>query len=134
VTKRKREEQIKALIRERRPGSVAVSHYPPGSAPTTKGRDGATTMLGKAIQAGERTRYGDSDFARWTHSTLIVSASGDICEAIDKGVALNNIDKYRGSDYMVVHVQALDVQRQLACAFAKERVGTTTGSITWPGS
>jgi hypothetical protein len=147
MTKRKREEQIKALMRERRPVGVAVSYYAPGTAPdrftpgdfsvhratTNKGRGGATTMLGKAIQAGERTRYGNSDFARWTHSTLVVSETGDICEAIDRGVALDNIEKYRGSDYMIVHVRALEVQRQLACAFARERVGDKYGILNFVG-
>ncbi len=147
MSKRKREEQIKVRMREARPAGVAVSHYPPGTAPasftpgdfslhratTNKGRNGATTMLGKAIQAGERTRYGDSDYARWTHSTLIVSATGDICEAIESGVALDNISKYKGSDYMVVHVQALDVQRELACGFARTRVGDKYGIMNFVG-
>src|SRR5581483_388888 len=108
MSKRKREEQIKAAMRERRPAGVPVSHYPPGAAPqtftpgdfslhratTNMRRNGATTTLRKAIQSGERTRYGISDYARWTHLSLIVSETGDICEAIDRGVALDNISKY----------------------------------------
>ena len=130
------------LMRERRPAGVAVSHFPPGQAPehfvpgdftlhratATKGRQGATTTLGKLIQAGERRRFGNSDFARWTHSTLIVSAGGDICEAIESGVALDNIEKYRNSDYIVVHVSASPQQRELACGFARTRVGDSYGS------
>lgn len=57
--------------RETRPSVVEVSHYSPGEAPerfapgdlslhratTNKGRGGATTWLGKLIQAGERSRF-----------------------------------------------------------------------------
>ncbi len=85
------------------------------------------------IQAGERTRYGNSDFARWTHSTLIVSEDGDICEAIESGVALDNIAKYRGSDYLVVSVEASPVQRELACGFGRTRVGDKYGIVNFIG-
>ena len=147
MSKRASEERIRAQMRARRPGGVTVTRYPAGEAPeqfvagdftlhratTTKGRGGATTALGKLIQAGERARYGDSDFARWTHSTLIVSDRGDICEAIESGVALDNIAKYLGSDYMVVHVEASPVQRQLACGFAETRVGDKYGVLNFIG-
>ena len=126
---------------------MTVSHHPPGEAPesfvpgdfslhratATTGRGGATTTLGKLIQAGERARFGNSDFARWTHSTLIVSATGDICEAIESGVALDNIAKYRGSDYMIVHVDASTTQRELACGFATTRVGDRYGIVNFIG-
>lgn len=147
MTRRKREERIRSLMLERRPAGATVTHYPPGEAPevlvpgdfslhratTTKGRTGATTTLGKLIQAGERRRYGDCDFARWTHSALIVSEAGDICEAIEKGVARDNIEKYRGSDYMVVHAVASDDQRRLACGFAETRVGDHYGILNFVG-
>ena len=144
---RGKEDRIRTLMRERRPADVAVSHYPPGQAPerfgpgdftlhratATKGRQGATTTLGKLIQAGERRRFGNSDFARWTHSTLIVSAGGDICEAIESGVALDNLEKYLGSDYIVVHVSASPQQRELACGFARTRVGDSYGIVNFIG-
>jgi hypothetical protein len=147
MSRRSKEEAIRAAMRARRPAGVTVTPFPPGQAPerfvpgdfslhratTNKGRNGATTTLGKLIQAGERARFGDSDFARWTHSTLIVSESGDICEAIESGVALDNIEKYRGSDYIVVHVDALPVQRELACGFAKSRVGDKYGILDFVG-
>lgn len=147
MSKRAREAEILEEMRRRRPSGVEVSHYPPGEAPerfvpgdfslhratTTKGRDGATTALGKLIQAGERVRFGNSDFARWTHSTLIVSKSGEICEAIASGVALANIEKYRGSDYMIVHVSASPEQRSLACGFAMTRVPDPYGILNFVG-
>jgi hypothetical protein len=147
MSKRAREERVRAQMHARRPAGVTVSHYPAGQAPErfvpgdfslhratdTKGRGGATTPLGKLIQAGERARYGDSDFARWTHSALIVSEDGDICEAIESGVAMVNIEKYRGSDYVVVHVSASPAQRELACGFAKTRVGDEYGIVNFVG-
>jgi hypothetical protein len=147
LSKRATEELVRTQLRSGRPADVTVSRYPPGEAPevfvpgdfslhratTTKGRKGATTTLGKLIQAGERARYGDSDFARWTHATLIVSESGDICEAIESGVAQDNIEKYRGSDYLIVHVSASSVQRELACGFAKGRVGDSYGILNFIG-
>jgi hypothetical protein len=147
MSRRAKEEEIRAEMRARRPSGVVVSHFPPGQEPesfvpgdfslhratATKGREGATTTLGKLIQAGERARFGDSDFARWTHSTLIVSESGDIVEAIESGVAPGNIEKYRNSDYIVVHVSALPVQRELACGFAKSRVGDKYGIVNFVG-
>jgi hypothetical protein len=147
MSKRAKEERIRALMRERRPPGVEVSHYPAGQAPerffsgdfslhratTTKGRGGATTALGKLIQAGERVRFGNCDFARWTHSTLIVSDGGDICEAIESGVERANLDKYRDSDYIVVHVNASPAQRELACGFAETRVGDEYGILNFIG-
>lgn len=116
---------------------ASIEHCPPGvesstlvpgdfsvhRATTSKGKGGATTTLGKLIQAGERRRFGNTDFARWTHSTLIVSAAGDIVEAIESGVQRRNLEKYRDTDYMVVHVAAADQQRALAVGFAEAQVG-----------
>jgi hypothetical protein len=64
---------------------------------------------------------------------LIVSATGDICEAIESGVALDNIAKYRGSDYMIVHVDASTTQRELACGFVRTRVGDSYGIANFVG-
>jgi hypothetical protein len=130
-----------------RRSGVAVSHYPPGEAPdvfvpgdfslhratTNKAHGGETTALGKLIQAGERVRFGNSDFARWTHSALIVSESGDIVEAIESGVSEDNIEKYRNTDYMIVHVTATDEQRTLACGFARSRVPDKYGVVNFVG-
>ena len=147
MSNRKREHAFRAAAAERRPTGVSVTHYPAGEAPDkfrpgdfslhrateTKGPGGATTMLGKLIQAGERTRYGNSDYARWTHSALIVSEDGDICEALEKGVTQDNISKYRGTDYLIVHVTASDAQRKLACGFAETRVGDRYGILNFVG-
>ena len=123
MSKRGNEERIRARMRASRPAEVTVSHWPAGQTPeqfvpgdfslhratATKGRGGATTALGKLIQAGERARFGNSDFARWTHSTLIVSERGDICEAIESGVALDNIEKYRDKKFPTEPVSIADM-------------------------
>lgn len=147
MSKRQREQHIQALMGRRQPAGVTVLHYPPGQAPaqffpgdfslhratSNHGRNGATTTIGRLIQAGERARYGDSDFARWTHSALIVSETGDVCEALERGVVRDNIAKYRGTDYMVVHVHADAEQRGLACGFAETRVGDRYGILNFVG-
>jgi hypothetical protein len=78
VSKRATQARVLAQMRAQRPSTVEVAHHPPAQAPTSfvpgdfslhrattnKGRHGATTVLGKLIQAGERARFGDSNFAR----------------------------------------------------------------------
>jgi hypothetical protein len=145
--RRQREDQIHAALRHLRPEGTIVTHYPPGVAPSrfvpgdfslhraavNHGVSGATTRIGKCIQAGERTRYGNTDFARWTHSALIVSEDGDVCEALETGVARDNIEKYRGTDYMIVQPMGSPEQRALACAFAESHVGDKYGILNFAG-
>lgn len=147
MRKRQKEDQIHARLRENRPSGVTCDHYPPGQAPSSfvpgdfslhraavnHGVSGATTTMGKCIQAGERTRYGNTDFARWTHCALIVSEGGDVCEALESGVARDNIEKYRGTDYMVVHPVGSPEQRALACAFAESHVDDQYGVLDFAG-
>ena len=85
-------------MRVRRPGEVTVSHYPAGQAPqrfvpgdfsshratAAKGRDGATTALGKLIQAGERARFGEQRL-RVLDPLYAHRSTGDIREAIESG-------------------------------------------------
>lgn len=145
--RRSREVQGQAAIKAGRVSGIEVSHYPPGEAPsvlvpgdfslhrasTNKTRGGETTALGKLIQAGERVRFGNTDLARWTHSALIVSEGGEIVEAIESGVSEDNIEKYRNTDYMIVHVQAPPEQRALACGFARSRVPDSYGIFNFVG-
>jgi hypothetical protein len=128
-----------------RQSGIAIAHYPPGEAPdtlvpgdftlhratTNRTRGGETTALGKLIQAGERVRFGNADAARWTHSTLIVSESGDIVEAVEAGVSERNLSDYLHTDYVVVSVRATPEQRSLACGFARGRVGDHYGIVNF---
>jgi hypothetical protein len=145
MVRRTREARAQADMKARRQSDIAVSHYPPGQAPdtftpgdftlhratTNRTRGGETTALGKLIQAGERVRFGNTDLARWTHSTLIVSEDGGIVEAISSGVNARNLSDYVDTDYMVVHVRATPEQRSLACAFARGRVGDRYGVVNF---
>ena len=147
MLRRTRERKAQAAMAAVRRSGIAVSHYPAGEAPdrfvpgdfslhratANKTRGGETTALGKLIQAGERVRFGNGDFARWTHSALIVSERGDIVEAIESGVSEDNIEKYRNTDYMIVHVTATDEQRKLACGFARSRVPDKYGIVNFVG-
>jgi hypothetical protein len=126
---------------------ATLLHCPPGEQPdsftpgdfclhratTTHGPGGATTTIGKLIQAGERRRFGNTDFARWTHCALIVSEDGDIIEALESGVERRNISKYVNGDYLVAHVEATDEQRTLAVGFAAEQVGDRYDKLDFVG-
>jgi hypothetical protein len=147
MARKAREARGQAEMKAAARPAAEISHFPPGAAPdtltpgdfslhratTNKARGGETTLLGKLIQAGERVRFGNSDFARWTHSALIVSAEGAIVEAIESGVTEGTIEKYRNTDYMVVHVTATAEQRALACGFARSRVHDRYGIFNFVG-
>lgn len=62
-----------------------------------------------------------------------MSEDGDICEALEKGVTRDNINKYRRTDYLIVHVTASDAQRKLACGFAETQVGDKYGILNFVG-
>jgi hypothetical protein len=145
MLRRAREAKGQARMKELRQSGIVVSAYPAGQAPdtfapgdfslhratTNRTRGGETTALGKLIQAGERVRFGNTDFARWTHSTLIVSEQGAIVEAIESGVRERNLSDYLNTDYVVVHATATAEQRSLACGFARTRVGDHYGVVNF---
>lgn len=81
-------------------------------------------LLGELIMAGERARFGDSDYSRWTHSALIVNSSGDLIEALADGIKRTNLSKYQGVEVLVVSPPVNAAMRAYACAFAQAQVGT----------
>lgn len=87
---------------------------------------GSSDLLGDLIRAGERARYGPSDYARWTHSAMIVSADGDLVEALADGIDRTHISKYAKVQTLVVSppVPADDPRRAYAVRFAEAQVGT----------
>jgi hypothetical protein len=85
-------------------------------------------LLGNLIRAGERARDGaTSDGVRWTHSAMIVSADGDLAEALEGGIARTNIRKYHAVETLVVSppIPADDPRRAYAVRFALAQVGTS---------
>lgn len=71
--------------------SPAVA-YTPGDILLVKNyRDSKISDL---IMAGERSRYGDTEYAQWTHTALITTPNGDLIEALSEGIRTTHITKY----------------------------------------
>ena len=94
--------------------------YVPGDVLLVRDYTGDSDLLGELIMAGERARYGDSDYARWTHSALIVTTDGGIVEALAEGVRRTVAAKYDGVETLVISppVPADDPRRTFAVNFA----------------
>lgn len=105
----------------------------PGDILLVRDYDGESDLLGELIMAGERGRYGNSQYSVWTHSALIVSTSGDIVEALADGVARTNMAKYNGKEVLVISPPAPMDVRAYACRFAEAQVGDKYGVIDFIG-
>jgi hypothetical protein len=104
-----------------------MSAYTPGDLLLVNDYSGGSDLLGNLIRAGERARYGQaSDYTRWTHSAVIVSADGDLVEALADGIDRTNIRKYAKVQTLVVSppIPADDPRRAFAVRFALAQVGT----------
>jgi uncharacterized protein YycO len=92
--------------------------------------DGSTpSKVSQLIMAGERSRFGDTSFALWSHSFLIVSTDGRIVEANEGGIEERDIREYAGRDVVIVDTQASRAQRALAVQFARRQVGEAYGIL-----
>ena len=101
--------------------------YVPGDILLVNDYSGQGDLIGNLIRAGEQSRYGNVPAARWTHSALIVSESGDLVEALKEGIRHTNISKYHNHDTKIISpewVSAGDERRRFACRFALKQVGT----------
>ena len=99
----------------------------PGDILLVRDYSGDSDLLGNLIMAGERARYGDSDYARWTHSALIVAEDGHVAEALSEGVRLTDgAKKYVKTETLIVSpaVPPGDPRRAYAVRFALAQVGT----------
>jgi hypothetical protein len=103
------------------------SHYPPGEEPSawTPGDFLIIHSEGwhnRLIQWAQRhaVRGEERRFAYWDHTSLVVSRSGEVVEAISsKGVTRSPAGKYLRSDYHVVNVQATDEVRRRIVEYAE---------------
>lgn len=102
---------------------TTTPRYVPGDILLVRDYTGGSDLLGNLILAGNRARYGNSDFSRWTHSALIVSTDGDLCEALAEGVRRTNITKYAKSEQIIITPSASPDKRAYAVAFALARAG-----------
>src|SRR5437868_15287768 len=71
--------------------------------------------LGKLIRFVQRLRYRSAQerpFTHWSHSALITTIAGHLVESNHRGVAVQNIRKYRNHEYHYVYLDLSDAQRQ----------------------
>ncbi len=92
----------------------------------------AHAFTSQLIRFGESLRYRgkNREFAYWSHAVAVVSAEGEIVEALGRGVTAGHISKYAGSDYVYVRVDATDTDRAEMAAFAKAKVDERYGFLT----
>ena len=65
------------------------------------------TKWGKLIQTGEWLRYHGENrqYSKWSHCGTFIDRDGTIIEALPGGVFINNISKYKGLTYYIVHTK-----------------------------
>lgn len=101
---------IRGVQAQYHPGDFILTH--------TKGAYGFLIRLGQWFRYhGKNAKY-----ARWNHTALIVSGTGDLVEALSAGVVKTNIDHYKPTERYIVHVSekvADDRDRQQAVDFAE---------------
>jgi len=69
------------------------------------------------------TNSADRCYRDYTHAALVVSADGDIIEAVGSGVRRNNLEAFVPRTYEVVHITASDEDRAQAVAVAVDALG-----------
>jgi hypothetical protein len=80
----------------------------------------------KIIKWGQGLRIADRAdrcYREYTHAALVVSADGDIIEAVGSGVRRNNLAAYVPRTYEVVHITASEEDRAQAVGVAEEALG-----------
>lgn len=105
-----------------------MGSYVPGDVLLVNDYTGGSDLLGNLIRAGERARDGArEDSARWTHCAMIVSADGDLVEALAGGIDHTHVSKYANVETLVVKCSPRpnDNRRAYAVRFALAQVGTS---------
>lgn len=88
------------------------------------------TKIAKLIQFGQGLRFTKEE-ARWNHCGVFIDDDGSIAEAlVHKGITFGHIDKYKGVDYIVVHVEATPTDRDQMLKFAQWAEGKKYGMLT----
>jgi uncharacterized protein YycO len=95
--------------------------YQPGDILLVHGTD----LLSRLIGWGTRSH--------WCHVALIVSAAGDLIEALNTGVTRTTLAKYAGHEVLIVNTRLSAEDRARAVAYATARVGDPYGWLTIAG-
>ena len=106
-----------------------MTDYLPGDILLVNDFSGPTDWLGGMIRDGALAR-GDGQ-PIWTHSALIVSADGDLVEALAQGVVRSPMRKYLGVPTRVVSlgIPADDPRRAYAVRYALAACGEPYGVV-----
>lgn len=104
--------------------------YTPGDILLVRDYTGGSDLIGNLILAGQRARYGDVDEARWTHSALIVSQTGELVEAMARGVVHGHISEYAKRETLIISPpSASPLSRSRAVEGALSQVGDRYGVL-----
>ena len=91
-------------------------------------------VYGTLIRFGEKLRFTGQDkiFAHWSHAAIFIDDQGLIIEALGGGVQKRNIDVYRDTEYVVVHLppNTSRTDREQTVAFAEYCLGESYGWLT----
>jgi uncharacterized protein YycO len=110
---------------ERCPEGEAAVAFEAGDFILTHG-DAWTSRLIRFGQ-GLRIHGDDRKYTHWNHAAIIVSGSGDLIEALGRGVSRTHLDTYRDSEYHLVRITASAEDREQAVAFAEWAAGSPEG-------
>ncbi len=89
-------------------------------------------LIPAIIRLGQGLRFrGDQrKYAYWNHAALILSADGEIVEALSTGVRAGSIERYRHVEYTLVRVGAQELDQRQIARFAGTILGERYGWAT----
>jgi uncharacterized protein YycO len=105
---------------EFQPGDFILTH--------SRGLASALIRFGQGLRFLARNRR----YIWWSHAALIVSAQGDLIEAIGAGVRRSHISKYHSTDYQLVRLGTLasTADREKIVRYAEWALGQEYGWLT----
>ncbi len=123
------EEVVAEHVVEYVPAGEEVVGFSPGDFILTHRED----WTAKLIMFGQGRRFtgADAPFAYFSHCAMITSPDGDIVEALtESGVTKRNISEYKNKEYVVVHTQQTDSDREEMVVFTNAVIGRKYGWVT----
>lgn len=109
-----------------RPVQYHTQRAGPGAAAMEFARGDFVLVAGRHVNSrlirfGQRLRIHGADrvYVKWTHAALIVDADGTLIEAVGAGVRRWHIDRYVDDEYVVVHLETSEENRDEAVGFAE---------------
>src|SRR4029078_7865121 len=98
----------------------------PGDTVTAFARGDLVLVAGRhlnsrLIRFGQKLRIHGADraYVKWTHAALIADTDGTLMEGVGAGVRRWHLDRYRGDDYVVVHIEPSEENRDEVVRFGE---------------